>query len=227
MASSTALREAEKREKAKAQVQANAEAEVGEGTFAGRRVNVVKLHHIDTYSTKFMSPKDQATLAVDKIDIPEIRLTLSPVPTHPRFYADPGATFYDYESRLSLNDGDEDAFAIFARAFSDGTMWKFVMEDSRSFMIAYGKDVADGTLFVFDLYREPDGDYPDITTTFAMTFPDTPKPYTEKVVWEYLVTMHEPENRKPKDADIKEDYAELKEFMRAAIAALGVFPSKL
>lgn len=227
MASSTALREAEKREKAKAQVAANAEAEVFDGEFAGRQVKCVELHHIDTYSTKFMSPKDQATLAVDKIDIPEIRLTLSPVPIHPRFYADPTVVLYDYESRLSLNDGDQDAFAIFARAFSDGAMWKFTMEDSRSFMIAYGKDVIDGTLFVFDLYREPDGDYPDITATFAMTFPDSSKPYTGEAVWEYLVTMHEPENRKPKDADIKEDYTELKEFMRAAIAALGVFPSKL
>ena len=227
MASSTVVKEAEKRDKAKAQVEANAQSEVTEGEFAGRNVKEVVLFPIDSYSTKFMSPKDQVTLAVDKIDTPEIRLTLSPVPTHPRYYADPQVKFYDYESRLSLNDGDPDAFEILSDAFFDGVMWKFKMDGEQSFMIAYGKDVVDGTLFVFDLYIEPDSPYPDITATFAMTESERSIDYTNEMVWEYLVTMHGPENRKPKDAEIKTAYGELKEYMRSAIAALGVFPSKL
>ena len=220
-------RETEKRESAKKQIEANYQSPEYEGEFAGYNVKETLLHPVDTYSTKFMSPKDQVTLAVDKVETPEIRLTLSPVPTHPRFYANPQARIYDYESRLSLNDGDEDAFAILADSFADGTMRKFNMEGTSSFVIAYGKDVIDGTLFVFDLYREDREDTPVITATFAMTSPGIASPYTDRMVWEYLITMHEQDNEKPKDAAIKSAYSELREFMRAAIAALGVFPSKL
>ena len=220
-------RETEKRELAKKQIETNFQSQEQDSKFFDYDVKETHLYPVDTYSTKFMSPKDQITLAVDKVETPEIRLTLSPVPTHPRFYANPQAKIYDYESRLSLNDGDEDAFAILADSFSDGTMRKFTMEDSCSFVIAYGKDVIDGTLFVFDLYRKEREDTPVITATFAMTSPNIDAPYTDKMVWEYLITMHEQDNEKPKDAAIKSAYNELREFMRAAIAALGVFPSKL
>lgn len=84
--------------------------------------------------------------------------------------------------------------------------------------------------FVFDLYDggEMSGNpkIPSISASFVVV--NEYDQYTnEQKKWEYVITLHVDENKKPKDAVIKQSYLKLQRFMRAIIVTMGILPSKL
>ena len=84
--------------------------------------------------------------------------------------------------------------------------------------------------FIFDLYDggkiSGDPKVPSISASFVVV--NEYNQYTqERKKWEYVITLHVDENKKPKDAVTKENYLKLQRFMRAIIVTMGILPSKL
>lgn len=144
---------------------------------------------------------------------------------------------YDYATALSLNDGDYNAFkTLSAKITADKRRYYFFDEIEEGmvtakgdYVIAYVKKVgANGLGFVFDLYDggEMSGNelIPSASASVVLTKKGNRK---EDVVWEYIITMHYNENKKPKDAAIKAEYLKLQEFMRSIIVTMGILPSNL
>lgn len=254
---SNALREAKKREIAHSQIDRNLSFASKDKDVMDETMLATPLAKMDTYSTKFMDVKDQLVLAVDKIDAPEVKAGLIPraaditnyfyeeeEPQAPTHTVDADAEdeedseiLYDYATVLSLNDGDYNAFkTLSAKITSDKRRYYFFdeIEDGMAskqgdFVVAYIRKVgATGIGFFFDLYDggELSGNdlIPSVSAAITLMKNGNTK---EDVIWEYVITMHSNENKKPKDAIIKTEYLKMQEFMRSIIVTLGILPTNL
>lgn len=144
---------------------------------------------------------------------------------------------YDYATTLSLNDGDLGAFKTMrAKITNDVKRYYFfetIQEDQvcskDDFVIAYLKKTSEtGIGFVFDLYDKGELSGHELIPSASAAVVLTKKSdRREDIVWEYVITMHSAENKKPKDAVIKSEYLKLQEFMRPIIVSMGILPSNL
>lgn len=238
MSSSNAMREAKKRERAHAQIDENVSAPTEETKVLGEDALLVHLYPMDSYSTKFMTQQDQMVLAVDKIDAPEVKAGMMPQDPITSRYMDPHAQIYDYVTRFSLNDGDPDAYKTLMSKLSTYPLRKYQFRELSEnsdvtlddFAIVYMRNIGrDGLAFVFDMYDggELSG---NAGAPSASVFVEIMKDYTQdpvKLKWEYVVSMHVDDNKKPKDVQIKSEYLKLQSFMRAIIVTMGILPSNL
>lgn len=144
---------------------------------------------------------------------------------------------YDYATTLSLNDGDLGAFKTMrAKIANDVKRYYFfeaIQEDQvcseDDFVIAYLKKTSEtGIGFMFDLYDKGElSGHELIPSASAAVILTKKSDRREDIVWEYVITMHSAENKKPKDAVIKSEYLKLQEFMRPIIVSMGILPSNL
>ena len=113
-----------------------------------------------------------------------------------------------------------------------------VISDERlsdDFVVGYLRHIPNQTAFVnFDLYDpEQQAEYPVATIAIRVSMPGSElqgSRYTKadnKLVWEYVFTMHCPENEKPRDASVKQRYARLKTYLRSISGYAGNIPSSL
>lgn len=238
MSSSNALREAQKRERAQEQIDANLSTPIEMVEVNGKETALTRLFPMDSYSTKFMTSQDQVVLAVDKVDAPEVKTGMMPqVPDTSGFICTDGEVF-DYSTHLSLNDGDNDAFKSLRLKMGAHPRRKYAFEEmpeglgfeKGDFVLAYMSRIGeDGIGFMFDMYDNGvvsgSPEIPSATASIELS-----KEYVDKVPqvkWEYVITMHSNENKKPKDATIKSEYLKLQSFMRAIIVTLGILPSNM
>lgn len=238
MSSSNALREAQKRERAQEQIDANLSTPVELVEVNGKETALTRLYPMDSYSTKFMTSQDQVVLAVDKVDAPEVKTGMMPQVSNTEGFLCSDAEIFDYSAHLSLNDGDTDAFKSLRLKMEAYPWRKYVFEETpeglgirkEDFVLAYMSRVGEeGIGFMFDMYDNGtisgDPDVPSATASIELT-----KEYVDnapQVKWEYVITMHSAENKKPKDATIKSEYLKLQSFMRAIIVTLGILPSNV
>lgn len=123
---SNAEREMLKRQRIRTQIERN----MGEGaetvSFNGLPAKLLLMAHVDSYSTKFMTPRDQIALAVDQIMVPEVRAALTPDDDPHGLYAE-CSNPYAYTSSLSLNDGDWHAVDMLCAQLvdTDAVVFKF------------------------------------------------------------------------------------------------------
>lgn len=239
MSSSNALREAKKREKAQEQIDANLASSVEMVEVNGKETAYTPLRPMDSYSTKFMTPKDQIVLAIDKVDAPEVKAGMMPQIADCSGYLDGSKEIFDYATHLSLNDGDNDAFKCLKLKMSAHGLRKysFIELDEAThtvtkddYVLSYMKRIGDeGIGFVFDLYDngEVSGDpnVPSISASIELTKEKVGR--DTKIRWEYVITMHSCENKKPKDVIIKSEYLKIQAFMRAILVTFGILPSNL
>lgn len=239
MSSSNALREARKRERAQEQIDANLSCTVELTEKAGKKTALTRLYPMDNYSTKFMTPADQVVLAIDKVDTPEVKAGMMPQESDSSQYLDSTAIVYDYATHLSLNDGDPDAFKSLKSKMQSHPLRMYAFKElpaeigiaSDDFVIAYMKQVSPtGIGFMFDMYDkgEVSGNIDVPSATASIELSKERSENGEYVLkWEYVITMHSEENKKPKDTVIKSEYMKLQAFMRAIIVTLGILPSNL
>lgn len=238
MSSSNAIREAKKHEKAQQQIDANLSCGVEVAEKNGQEVMLTKLHPMDNYSTKFMTPADQVVLAVDKVDAPEVKAGMMPQDPDTSKYLDSGHEIYDYATHLSLNDGDVDAFKSLRLKMESHPFRMYAFEtppeevgiSQDDFVIAYMKQIsANGIGFMFDMYDggEISGNAKVPSATASIELSKDMNEGGPVLKWEYVIVMHSGENKKPKDTVIKSEYLKLQNFMRSIIVTFGILPSNL
>lgn len=129
----------------------------------------------------------------------------------------------DYEATSELHFDDS------KRVWTDQDITEKDLPNTK-FVLMYKQQTNDKMDIMFDLYDggSLSGNPGVPSASASMTIEKDPTSYSQdKLKWEYIISIHVKENKKPKDAIIKAIYLVLQRFMRAIIVTLGIIPSKL